>query len=88
VHNSIKHAGARRIDVTALTPVEPYGALVVEVTDDGVGFDPDVPRPGHFGLHIMRERVERIGGRLTVDSSSGRSTRIRIVVPGVPVGCQ
>jgi signal transduction histidine kinase len=84
VHNSIKHAGAWRIDVTVLTPVEPYGTLVVEITDDGTGFDPDLPRPGHFGLHIMRERVERIGGRLTVDSSPSRSTTIRVVVPGVP----
>src|SRR5262249_41520363 len=37
---------------------EPTGTLVVEIADDGTGFDPDLPRPGHLGLHIMRERVE------------------------------
>jgi signal transduction histidine kinase len=56
---------------------------VVEIADDGTGFDPEIPRPGHLGLHIMRERVERIGGQLTVDSAPNRSTTIRAVLPGV-----
>jgi signal transduction histidine kinase/DNA-binding LacI/PurR family transcriptional regulator len=83
VHNSVKHARARRIQLSLLTPVEPVGTLVVEIADDGTGFDPDLPRPGHLGLHIMRERVERMGGRLTVDSAPSRSTTIRAILPGV-----
>jgi signal transduction histidine kinase/DNA-binding LacI/PurR family transcriptional regulator len=83
VHNSVKHARARRIELSLLTPVESTGTLVVEVADDGTGFDPDLPRPGHLGLHIMRERVERIGGQLTVDSAPSRSTTIRAILPGV-----
>jgi signal transduction histidine kinase len=64
-------------------PVDLSGTLVVEIADDGTGFDPNLPRPGHLGLHIMRERIERIGGRLTVDSSPSRSTTIRAVLPGL-----
>jgi signal transduction histidine kinase/DNA-binding LacI/PurR family transcriptional regulator len=85
LHNSVKHAGAQRIELRLRLPVDPAGTLVVEITDDGTGFDPDLARPGHLGLHIMRERVERIGGQLTVDSAPSRSTTIRAVVPGVLV---
>jgi signal transduction histidine kinase/DNA-binding LacI/PurR family transcriptional regulator len=85
VHNSVKHARARRIQLSLSTPADPPGTLLVEIADDGTGFDPDQPRPGHLGLNIMRERVERIGGRLTVDSSPDRSTTVRAVLPGVLV---
>ncbi len=83
VHNSVKHARARRIELSVQAPVDLSGTLVVEIADDGTGFDPNLPRPGHLGLHIMRERIERIGGRLTVDSSPSRSTTIRAVLPGL-----
>jgi signal transduction histidine kinase/DNA-binding LacI/PurR family transcriptional regulator len=83
VHNSVKHARPRRIDLTVLAPAEQPGDLIVEVADDGTGFDPKISRPGHLGLHIMRERIERIGGQLTVDSSPSRSTTIRALLPGL-----
>ena len=38
-------------------------------------------RPGHFGLDSMRSRAAEIGGRLTINSSSGRGTVVRVVVP-------
>jgi signal transduction histidine kinase len=83
MHNSVKHARARRINLSVWTPADPSGTLVVEIADDGTGFDPTVPRPGHLGLHIMRERVERMGGQLTVDSSPSRSTTIRAILPSL-----
>lgn len=85
-HNSVKHARARHIDFNIWTIADPPGTLVVEVADDGTGFDPALRRPGHLGLRIMRERVERIGGRLTVDSAPSRSTTIRAVLPGALAG--
>jgi signal transduction histidine kinase len=83
MHNSVKHARPRRIDLTILAPTDPPGTLIVEVADDGTGFDPRISRPGHLGLHIMRERVERIGGQLTIDSAPNRSTTVRAVLPGL-----
>jgi signal transduction histidine kinase/DNA-binding LacI/PurR family transcriptional regulator len=83
LHNSVKHAGPGHIDIRLHGPVDAAGTLVVEVADDGVGFDPSVPHPGHLGLETMRERAERLGGLFTVDSSPAGSTTIRVVLPGI-----
>jgi signal transduction histidine kinase len=83
LHNTVKHARPGRVDIRLDGPDGPAGTLVVEVADDGIGFDPAVPHPGHLGLESMRERTQRVGGRFTVDASPGRSTTVRVVVPGV-----
>ena len=60
------------------------GMLRITITDNGVGFVPgtrvrgDFPR---FGLATMRERAESIGGLLTIDSTPGEGTRVRLEVP-------
>jgi signal transduction histidine kinase len=74
LHNCVKHARAGRVDIRFVVPEGAPGTLVVEVADDGVGFDPDIDRPGHLGLDTMRERAQRLGGRLTVESSAAGST--------------
>ena len=79
VHNSVKHAESSRIDVRLRVESD---TLVVEVIDDGVGFNTDDEFPGHLGLSGMRERTERLGGGLMIDSSPG-STTVRAVLPGV-----
>jgi len=55
------------------------------VSDNGLGIDSaiaDRGRDGHFGLQGMRERAARIGGKLTLVSSSKSGTEIKLVVPG------
>src|SRR5206468_3903704 len=69
LHNSVKHAHSKRVEIRLFEQAGASGTLVVEVADDGTGFNPDIPRPGHLGLATMRERTERVGGRLTVESS-------------------
>ena len=80
--NIARHAQAETVLVQARVE---GGALVVEIEDDGRGFDPAevARRPGrpHFGLLGIRERVELLGGRLTIDSAPGRGTRLRVEVP-------
>lgn len=76
--NSIRHARATSVEITIATSAEQK--LSLTVSDDGIGFDPTQDRPGHVGLAGMRERVERLGGQLSVESSS-RGTVICAVVP-------
>ena len=82
VHNCVKHAHPHHVDIRLAGVAGDPGSLVVEVEDDGVGFEPSAPHPGHLGLDTMRERTERLGGRLVVESSTAGS-RVRAVLPGV-----
>jgi Na+/proline symporter/two-component sensor histidine kinase len=79
VHNSIKHASPKRIDIVFL---ELDGGVVIEVTDDGTGFDPKATSFGGMGLTGMRERMTRLGGEVIIDSHPTRSTTIRAVLGG------
>jgi signal transduction histidine kinase len=54
------------------------GDLLVTVEDDGIGFD---HRGGGFGLVSIRERLEALGVRFEIESTPGRGTRARIIVP-------
>jgi len=78
--NAIKHATSGNILITLHYDGESVG---LSVADDGQGFESsDNPaRPGHFGLLGMRERAEKIGGSLAVNSSAGAGTRIVVTVP-------
>src|SRR6202000_594037 len=62
ITNARKHAGASNLWVTC-TVDPPYAEI--EVSDDGKGFTADRP-DGRYGLTIMRERAERIRGRLNI----------------------
>ena len=75
--NVVKHARAERADVHVGANAN---CVMVEVRDDGVGFDPDVRAPG-FGLVGMKERIALAGGKLEIDTSLGRGTTVRAEVP-------
>jgi len=77
--NAAKHSDASHIDVEVGYPDE--RSVRVAVTDDGVGFDPDQPRKGHYGLVGMSERADRIGAALTIASEPGAGTEIVAVWP-------
>jgi len=79
--NVARHARASRATVRFRTePTE----LVVEIQDDGVGFDPTSP-PGEddrrLGLLTMVERAGYAEGRIAVDSAPGLGTRVRLHLP-------
>jgi signal transduction histidine kinase len=77
LQNALRHAGAARIVVTLNGD---DGRLVLEVVDDGIGFDPDDTdlRSRRLGLTSMEERARRIGGRLTIRSAAGAGTTVRL----------
>jgi PAS domain S-box-containing protein len=78
LHNTVKHARANNVGLRMAC--EP-GSLTLEVTDDGVGFDAGGDFPGHLGLRSMRERAQRPGGTLELESSPGGGTVVRARIP-------
>lgn len=75
--NVVRHARARH---AALAIHCGEGQLMLEVTDDGVGFQPSTTDNG-VGLLSIRERAESLGGRVELDSAVGRGTRLRVTLP-------
>ena len=55
--------------------------VIVEVSDNGKGFDPQHMRPSTHGLAGMRHRVEASGGKLGVSSALGQGTRLHAMLP-------
>jgi signal transduction histidine kinase len=80
MHNTVKHARASKVD---LVLHQIANVIILEVRDDGVGFDPLDSFPGHLGLHSMQERVSRLGGRLQIESAPGQGTSILTQIPEV-----
>jgi signal transduction histidine kinase len=81
VRNVEKHAEARHIAITARVIGRDDGDhLVAEVVDDGVGFDPQETRHGHFGLVGVREQADLAGATLEIDSRPGEGTRVAVDV--------
>jgi ligand-binding sensor domain-containing protein/signal transduction histidine kinase len=81
ITNAFRHAGAGSIEAGLLCSDH---AIHLVVRDDGCGMTTSLVskgRPGHFGLHGMRERAERAGGRLTVRSRHGGGTEVSVTIP-------
>jgi len=78
LHNTIKHAKAARLVIRL---AQDDRGVTLELTDDGVGFDPGGRFPGHLGLRSMRERAARHGATIDIDSAPGRGARICVIVP-------
>lgn len=78
--NVRKHARAGRASVMLR---ERLGSLVIEVLDDGSGFEAgDVPEISRHGLRGMRERAELIGADFQITSQEGKGTTVSLVLPG------
>jgi signal transduction histidine kinase len=82
--NIAKHSGARRAVVQLRRPRSGH-ELIVEVSDDGVGFDASATHPGHLGLRTMAQRMEQLGGSFVVDTRPGRGTRVSATIPLSPL---
>ncbi len=78
--NAGKHAQASRVEVAFSVTDD---QVQVSIADDGVGFTarPSPPSSTHFGLTIMRERAEQVGGQLEIQSAAGEGTRVVVTVP-------
>jgi PAS domain S-box-containing protein len=78
LHNTVKHARAKRVGLRMTCASK---QIMLEISDEGLGFDPTEDFPGHLGLDSMRERASRLGGTLEIYSSLGHGTRILARIP-------
>lgn len=85
VANVLQHARATRCRV-GLTWFD--DRVVVDVTDDGGGFDPGMVGPDSFGLRGTRARLGEAGGHVDIDSVPGEGTMVALVVPYASEGAQ
>jgi two-component system NarL family sensor kinase len=89
LQNVAKHADAQSV---RLRLSRHRDRVVLEVADDGAGFDtaapsagwPGGPGPTGFGLAGMRERAELLGGQLDLAATPGRGTTVRLTIPFLP----
>jgi signal transduction histidine kinase len=78
VTNAVRHANAGTLAVTLRRQ---DGMLILEVTDDGRGFDPSGQgEDGRYGVVGMRERAALCGGQLDITSQPGRGTTVRLTI--------
>jgi len=83
VFNVVKHAG---VDTAFLRATQTEDRCVIEVEDEGAGFDPEqLDEEGdpdaHFGLFSVRKRLDLVGGQFSIDTAPGEGTCVRVEVP-------
>jgi signal transduction histidine kinase len=80
IRNIRRHAEAKNVHIAFF---QEHSGVSLMIKDDGKGFNPNQPQPGHFGLQYMRERAESCGGTFQVVSAQGQGTEVRVNFPGV-----
>lgn len=78
LNNAVQHAQAMRIDVAIMNVDD---RLTITIADDGVGFDPGQPHPGHLGQSTMAERSAAIGATIDVVSAPGAGCAVTVALP-------
>lgn len=77
--NAVRHSRASELILT-LFQEGPF--CKASLIDNGSGFDlAAINSDTHYGLRILRERIERVGGNLRIDTAAGQGTRISIEIP-------
>jgi signal transduction histidine kinase len=77
----VRHARGGHFYIDLTRGAGAAGGVVLEMHDDGQGFDPDAPGHRSIGLAGMRERVGLLGGRFELLSAAGQGVTIRVDIP-------
>jgi PAS domain S-box-containing protein len=78
LHNVVKHANAKTAEIRLLLKQD---VVELAVEDDGAGFDPALVSGTKLGLIAMRQRAERLGGTVEIQSKPGDGTRVLVSMP-------
>jgi len=79
--NAVRHGAATEVLIAGCVE---SGRILFSVRDNGCGFDPEScagPLQGHFGIEGIRNRLERLNGTLSIESSPGEGTRAAVAIP-------
>lgn len=84
IRNAVRHGRAERVDMVLRREGE---RAVLIVSDDGRGFDPETAGgEGHYGLTLLRRRIESVGGEFSLVSAPGHGTVVTCEIPLVGWG--
>lgn len=78
LNNIIKHADAKKIYFNCKYN---KGCCIIDIKDDGKGFGENLAKDKHFGLALMRERINILQGKMNIKSKPGKGTEIHIEIP-------
>lgn len=78
LHNIVKHAQANKVDITLQLEND---LLLLQVRDDGVGFDVEKVPAGHMGLGTMGQRAAALNADYRVESAPGAGTTVSVRLP-------
>ena len=85
--NVRKHSNASKVDVAV--KVDSQNNLIVQIMDNGIGFEPEsqnIDPDLHFGLNSMKERAQAIGAHLEITSVRGEGTELKLTIPFIGQG--
>jgi len=82
LRNIERHSRATRVRISLQAPDRSHLTLMIE--DDGIGFDPAVARPGHFGLIGLKEQAQLIGADIAIESAPDRGAKLRVALRIAP----
>jgi len=77
IHNTVKHAAAKNVTVEFIASASGFELWII---DDGVGFDPQARKEGHYGLDNMNERARQMGAEIDWQSAPNAGTKIHLRV--------
>src|SRR5690606_8120529 len=75
LNNISKHSKAKLVNIVLRCRED---SIEIVIADDGIGFDLEKIPPDHHGIAIMRERIDKIGATLTIDTAPDEGTYIHI----------
>ena len=78
INNIVKHAKASTADITL---TEKDKELMLDISDNGVGFDPSLVGKKHLGLKALSSSIDSVNGHLHIDSQLGKGTKIEVRIP-------
>lgn len=76
--NALRHANPSHVEISLESDPQ---RIVVTIVDDGIGLSEEWARPGRFGLRGLTDRVEHLGGTLTVGNHEPRGVRLAAEIP-------